>query len=164
MILNCRGAQKRIWYEHILNNLQQEDIGLLQALLFPYNITLNNVQATVLSDAIDYLKLRKICLIDVMSSHEFQLKAMPPWIPLDQIDLFIEQLVERLTHYGQNQSLKQLFEPLLQKIVQRRSFPLIESQDQVESLCKELNNCRNYITDPEGHPLWKRLSIEEFFK
>jgi len=164
LILNCQGAQKRIWYEHILKTLQQEDIGPLQTLLFPDNITLNDIQAACLYDAIDYLKLRKICLIEAISSHEFQLKAIPTWVPLDQIDLFVEQLIEKLINYGQNQSLKQLVEPLLQKIVQKRSFPSIESQDQVENLCKELNNCQNYITDLEGHPLWKRLFIEEFFK
>ncbi len=164
LILNCKGAQKRIWYEHILKNLKQGEIGTLQTLLFPQIIELNELASACISESIDYLTLRKICILKPVKNCQFQLEAMPPWVPLAHTDLFIDQLIESLTHYGQNQSLEHLFEPLLQRILKQHTFPSIESQNQVENLYQELNHCPNYITEPNGNPLWKRLSLEEFFK
>lgn len=164
LILDCKGAQQRIWYEQVLKLLKEEYKAVLQTLLFPHPFKLDVEKAAYLSEAVDYLNFRNICKIQEQADCQFILQAIPQWIPVEEIDLFIEQLTASLMQQGQNQTLEQLFEPLLIKLAFRRSFVPVESQLQVEKLHQTLSLCKNYITDPQGNPLWKRLSLPDFFK
>lgn len=161
IMLDCEGAQKRLWYEHIRSQLKKEQVGVLQTLLFPHTFDLEALQATYLQESIDYLTLRKICIIQALSDHQFQLQAIPQWLPLEELDLFIQQLVEGLMQWGQNRPLEQFFEPLLQQLLKNFSFTEVTSQSQVENLYQELQAYSTYLTDPSGHRIWSRWTAEE---
>lgn len=161
IMLDCAGAQKRLWYERICSQLKKEQVGVLQTLLFPHTFDLDALQATCLQESIDYLRLRKICTIQALTDHQFQLQAIPQWLPLDELDLFIQQLVEGLIQWGQNRPLEQLFEPLLQQLLKKFSFTEVTSQAQVENLYQELQAYSTYLTDPSGHRIWSRWTAED---
>lgn len=158
LILDCSGAQKRIQYEHIVRMLEKNDVGPLQNILFPHTFTLNQIDAACLSESVDYLNLRKICSIKSKTSQQFELLAFPQWVPPNQVDVFINHLIQSLSQYGQSQSLMHLFEPFLRKLSQSYISEPITNEEQVRLLQEQLNLCQNPITDPEGHKLWKQLS------
>ena len=164
LILDCAGAQKRVWYEHILSLLKQSEVGPLQCVLFPHEFSLDNLQAACLQESIDYLNFRKICTIESIDAHRFLLKSLPQWIPIEQAQLFVEQLVESIMQRGQNQSLEVLLTPLLHQLLKKHPIRPIENKEQVYRLYDELKTCSNYITDPEGNKLWQRLSGQDLLK
>lgn len=164
LILDCAGAQKRVWYEHILSTLKQSEVGPLQCVLFPHEFSLDNLQAACLQESIDYLNFRKICTIESIDIHRFHLKSLPQWVPIEQAQLFVEQLVESIMQRGQNQSLEVLLTPLLHQLLKRYSIRPIENKEQVYRLYDELKTCSNYITDPEGNKLWRKLSGPDLIK
>ena len=153
----------RIWYDGILKTLTTGTLENLQNLLFPHTFKLDRLQAACLNESIDHLHRRKMCRLRAASEDTFVLEAIPQWLPIEQIDLFIEQLVENLMEFGQNQTLKQVFEPLIKKLLSFKRFEKIESQSQVELLRQALESCENHITDPNGNLLWKKISLEELF-
>ena len=164
LILDCAGAQKRIQYERVLHMLGKNDVGPLQNVLFPHTFTLNQVDAACLSESIDYLNLRKICSIKPKASQQFELHALPQWVPLEQIDVFINHLVQSLSQYGQSQSLTHLFEPFLHKLSKVQKVEPVANEEQVRLLQEQLAHCQNPITDPEGHKLWKQLSESDLLR
>lgn len=163
LVLNCKGAQRRIWYDNILKKLKTGVFGNLQNLLFPHTFKLDLLQAACLNESIDHLQRRKICTLRSVAESTFVLEAVPQWLPIEQVDLFIGQLVENLMEFGQNQTLEQAFEPLLKKLLPYKHFEIIETQSQVELLRQTLDVCENCITDPNGKPLWRKISLEELF-
>lgn len=163
LILNCKGAQMRIWYDDVLKNLKTDSLNSLQTLLFPHTFKLDVLQAACLSESIDHLHRRKLCKLRSIASNEFSLEAIPQWMPIEQIDMFIEQIIENLMEFGQNQTLEQFFEPLLKKILPYKRFDCIENQAQVELLQQKLKSCNNCMTDPNGIPLWRKVSLSDLF-
>lgn len=164
LVLNCKGAQMRIWYDGILKSLKTGALENLQTLLFPYTFKLDRLQAVCLNESIDHLHRREICRLRISSEDTFVMEAIPQWLPIEQIDLFVEQLVENLMEFGQNQTLEQVFEPLIKKLLPYKRFELIEGQSQVELLHQTLESCENHITDPNGNLLWRKISLEELFR
>ena len=164
LILDCVGAQKRIHYERILHMLEKNQMGPLQNILFPYTIVLNQVDAACLAESIDYLTLRKICTIKPKTEQHFELYALPQWVPLKQIEVFVNHLVLSLSQYGQSQSLKHLFEPFLHKLLQFYEPEPIVNEGQVRLLQEQLSFCQNAITDPDGHKLWKQFTESDLLR
>ena len=164
LVLDCAGAQKRIWYEQILTTLKQADVGPLQYVLFPHEFSLDNLQAACLCESLDFLNFRKICVIESKDLSHFILKALPQWVPLEEIQLFVEQLVEAIMQRGQNQSFEALLTPLLHKLLKKHMVQPIENKEQVYHLYDELKQCSNYVTDPEGNKLWRKLSGQDLLK
>ena len=136
----------------------------MQCVLFPHEFSLDNLQSACLQESIDYLNFRKICTIESIDAHRFLLKSLPQWIPIEQAQLFVEQLVESIMQRGQNQSLEVLLTPLLYRLLKKHPIRPIENQEQVYRLYDELKTCSNYITDPEGNKLWRRLSGQDLLK
>ena len=164
LVLNCKGAQMRIWYDGILKTLKTGTLENLQTLLFPHTFKLDRLQAACLNESIDHLHRRKLCRLQTTSEDTFVLEAVPQWLPIEQVDLFIKQMVENLMEFGQNQTLVQVFEPLIKKLLPHKRFELIESPSQVELLRQTLESCENHITDPNGNRLWRKISLEELFR
>ena len=164
LVLNCKGAQMRIWYDGILKTLKKGSLENLQTLLFPHTFKLDRLQAACLNESIDHLHRRKLCRLQATAEDTFVLEAVPQWLPVEQVDLFVEQLVENLMEFGQNQTLEQVFEPLIKKLLPYKRFETIENQSQVELLRQTLESCENHITDPNGNLLWRKLSLEELFR
>ena len=164
LVLDGLGAQKRIWYERILMPLKQGMVGSLQDLLLPYIFSLEDLEAASLAEALDYLKLRKICTINQEQSNQFSLVALPQWVSLEQVELFVNHLVETLIQYGQNISLERFFTPFLHKLLRTKMFPPITKVEQVDLLQDQLKLCENGITDPEGKKLWNRISENDLMR
>ena len=164
LILDCAGAQKRIQYERIVHMLEKNEIGPLQNILFPYTFTLNQVDAACLTESMDYLTWRKICSVKSKTAQQFELHALPQWVPLKQIDVFINHLIQSLSQYGQSQSLLHLFEPFLHKLSQAYIPDPVLNEEQVRLLQEQLNLCQNPITDPEGRKLWKQFSETDLLR
>ena len=53
----------------------------------------------------------------MLQPNRFSLKALPQWVPLEEAQLFVEQLIESIMEHGQNQSLEVLLTPLLHKLL-----------------------------------------------
>lgn len=164
LVLNCKGAQMRIWYDGILKSLKTGTLENLQTLLFPHTFKLDRLQAACLKESMDHLHRRKLCRLQTTLEDTFVLEAVPQWLPVEQVDLFIEQVVENLMEFGQNQTLVQVFEPLIKKLLPYKRFETIESQSQVELLRQTLESCENHITDPNGNLLWQKISLEDLFR
>ena len=164
LILDCAGAQKRIQYERIVGMLEKNDVGPLQNILFPHTFTLNQIDAACLMESIDYLMLRKICSLKSKSAQQFELHALPQWVPLEQMDEFIHHLLQSLLQYGQSQSLLHFFEPFLHKLSQLYVATPVLNETQAQLLQEQLRHCQNPITDPEGHKLWKQFSESDLLR
>ena len=164
LILDCAGAQRRIQYERIVRMLEKNEVGPLQNILFPHTFTLNQVDAACLMESMDYLTLRKICSVKSKTAQQFDLHALPQWVPLKQIDVFINHLIQSLSQYGQSQTLLHLFEPFLHKLSQAYISDPVLNEEQVQLLQEQLSLCQNPITDPEGHKLWKQFSETDLLR
>ncbi|HCI56579.1 MAG TPA: hypothetical protein DEW74_00465, partial [Opitutae bacterium] len=164
VILDCKGAQMRIWYERIVRLLKKEQVGPLQTLLYPYVFSLDGPQAIAFAEAIDYLNLRKVCLAKALPTGQFQIDAIPQWLPLEQIQLFVHQTSHALIEWGQMQSIERQLNPLLLKLVQQQKFQEVTTAEQVKSICEELKTCSNYVTTPNGSSIWNRLPPQELLK
>ncbi len=161
LVLDCKGAQIRLWYDHIVSILKQEQIGPLQTLLFPHIFSLEDRQAAFFAESIDWLKFSKICIAHALSDTQFQLEALPQWVPSEQADLFIEQIAASLEHGGQMIALRYRFEPLLVRLAQRHQFEPMQSEKQIRILCRELQTCENYVTDPLGNHIWNQIYADD---
>ena len=157
LVFDCKGAQLRLWYDRIASLLKQEQIGPLQTLLFPHIFSLEDRRAALFSESLDWLKFSKICLAHALNDTQFQLEALPQWVPSEQADLFIEQIAASLEHGGQMIALRYRFEPLLVRLAQRHRFEPVTNEKQVRALCRELQTCENYITDPLGNHIWNQI-------
>ena len=161
LVLDCKGAQLRLWYDRIASLLKQEQIGPLQTLLFPHIFSLEDRRAALFSESLDWLKFSKICLARALSDTQFQLEALPQWVPSEQADLFIEQIAASLEYGGQMIALRYRFEPLLVRLAQRHRFEPVTNEKQVRALCRELQTCENYVTDPLGNHIWNRVDADD---
>ena len=164
VFLDCKGAQMRLWYDRISALFHQGKIGSLQTLLFPYIFSLEDRTAACFKESIDYVNFREICVVRALTDTQFQIDAIPQWLPTEQIDRFIAQLTNTLEQNGQMLSLAQRFEPLLTQILLHQTFEPIENEKQVRALCEELKQCENYITDPLGHSIWNRFTAEDLMR
>ena len=161
LVLDCKGAQLRLWYDRIASLLKQEQIGPLQTLLFPHIFSLEDRRAAFFSESLDWLKFSKICLARALSDTQFQLEALPQWVPSEQADLFIEQIAASLEYGGQMTALRYRFEPLLVRLAQRHRFEPVTNEKQVRALCRELQTCENYVTDPLGNHIWNQIYADD---
>lgn len=161
LVLDCKGAQLRLWYDRITSLLKQEQIGPLQTLLFPHIFSLEDRRAALFSESLDWLKFSKICLARALSDTQFQLEALPQWVPSEQADLFIEQIAASLEYGGQMIALRYRFEPLLVRLAQRHRFEPVTNEKQVRALCRELQTCENYVTDPLGNHIWNQIYADD---
>ena len=161
LILDCKGAQLRLWYDRIASLLKQEQIGSLQTLLFPHIFSLEDRRAALFSESLDWLKFSKICIAHALNDTQFQLEALPQWVPSEQADLFIEQIAASLEYGGQMIALRYRFEPLLVRLAQRHRFEPVTNEKQVRALCRELQTCENYVTDPLGNHIWNQIYADD---
>ena len=161
LVLDCKGAQLRLWYDRIASLLKQEQIGPLQTLLFPHIFSLEDRQAAFFTESIDWLKFSKICIARALNDTQFQLEALPQWVPSEQADLFIEQIAASLEYGGQMIAMRYRFEPLLVRLAQRHRFEPVTNEKQVRILCRELQTCENYVTDPLGNHIWNRVDADD---
>lgn len=161
LVFDCKGAQLRLWYDRIASLLKQEQIGPLQTLLFPHIFSLEDRRAAFFSESLDWLKFSKICIARSLSDTQFQLEALPQWVPSEQADLFIEQIAASLEYGGQMIALRYRFEPLLVRLAQRHRFEPVTNEKQVRILCRELQTCENYVTDPLGNHIWNRVDADD---
>ena len=161
LVLDCKGAQLRLWYDRIYSILKQEQIGPLQTLLFPHVFSLEDRRAALFSESLDWLKFSKICIVRALNDTQFQLEALPQWVPSEQADLFIEQIAASLEYGGQMIALRYRFEPLLVRLAQRYRLEPMQNEKQVRLLCRELQTCENYVTDPLGNHIWNRLDADD---
>ena len=161
LVFDCKGAQLRLWYDRIASLLKQEQIGPLQTLLFPHIFSLEDRRAALFSESIDWLKFSKICIARTLNGTQFQLEALPQWVPSKQADLFIEQIAASLEYGGQMIALRYRFEPLLIRLAQRRHFEPMQNEKQVRLLCRELQTCENYVTDPLGNHIWNQIYADD---
>ena len=161
LVLDCKSAQIRLWYDRVASLLKQEQVGALQTLLFPHVFFLEDRQAAFFKESIDWLKFKGICLAHALKDTQFQLEALPQWVPPEQADLFVEQVAASLEYGGQTTALKYRFEPLLVRLAQRYRFEPLTDEKQVRALCRRLQTCENYVTDPLGNHIWNRLDAED---
>ena len=161
LVLDCKGAQIRLWYDRIVSILKQEQIGPLQTLLFPHIFSLEDWQAAFFAESLDWLKFSKICIAHALSDTQFQLEALPQWVPSEQADLFVEQIAASLEYGGQMIALRYRFEPLLVRLAQLHRFEPVTNEKQVRALCRELQTCENYVTDPLGNHIWNRVDAND---
>ncbi|MBR1843897.1 MAG: DNA mismatch repair endonuclease MutL [Opitutales bacterium] len=161
LVLDCKGAQLRLWYDRIASLLKQEQIGPLQTLLFPHIFSLEDRRAAFFSESLDWLKFSKICIARALNDTQFQLEALPQWVPSEQADLFIEQIAASLEYGGQMIALRYRFEPLLVRLAQRHRFEPVTNEKQVRALCRELQTCENYVTDPLGNHIWNQIYADD---
>ena len=161
LVLDCKGAQLRLWYDRIASLLKQEQIGPLQTLLFPHIFSLEDRRAAFFSESLDWLKFSKICIARALNDTQFQLEALPQWVPSEQADLFIEQIAASLEYGGQMIALRYRFEPLLVRLAQRHRFEPVTNEKQVRALCRKLQTCENYVTDPLGNHIWNQIYADD---
>lgn len=161
LVFDCKGAQLRLWYDRIASLLKREQIGPLQTLLFPHIFSLEDRQAAFFAESLDWLKFSKICIARALSDTQFQLEALPQWVPSEQADLFIEQIAASLEHGGQMIALRYRFEPLLVRLAQRHRFEPMQNEKQIRALCRELQTCENYVTDPLGNHIWNQIYADD---
>ena len=161
LVFDCKGAQLRLWYDRIASLLKQEQIGPLQTLLFPHIFSLEDRRAAFFAESLDWLKFSKICIARSLNDTQFQLEALPQWVPSEQADLFIEQIAASLEYGGQMIALRYRFEPLLVRLAQRHRFEPVTNEKQVRALCRKLQTCENYVTDPLGNHIWNQIYADD---
>ena len=167
VLIDQHAAHERIVYEE----LKTQDSGLNtnsgegQALLIPQNLELNQSDAVVLRENLDYLKKLNFSL-EEFGANSFLIRSVPVQLSgISALEVLLEVL-SQLKTFGSQTTVEEKKEAMLKLIACHgavRSGDRL-SQDEMSFLIKRMGEIQNPHTCPHGRPTMIKFGISDLEK
>ncbi len=163
-LIDQHAAAERIRYEIYYEKLGEAPI--VKGLLIPFDLELRPVQESIVGKHLKEFEKIGIYLKQVKS--RFQVTQIPIWLNDDDINLFVETVIDSLEKY-KAVNLKDLRDSLAKSIACKGAIKANEalSLDEVNHLIAELRKTENPYFCPHGRPVsvfFSHYQIEKLFK
>lgn len=162
-LMDQHAAAERINYEkyyEILANPNQPTTSLL----VPYVLSFTKQEALFIEQKLDVFKEIGFVL-DQVGSTDYAVREIPLWANLDNADDIIYNIISLMI---QNRKIDIMYfrDSIAKQISCKASIKANHriSIDEVNSLIKQLNNCKNPYTCPHGRPTIIKLSVSDIEK
>lgn len=162
-LMDQHAAAERINYEkyyEILANPNQPATGLL----VPIVLSFTKQEALFIEEKLDVFKSIGF-LLDQVGATDYAVREIPLWANLDNADDIIYNIISLMI---QNRKIDVMYfrDAIAKQISCKASIKANHriSLDEVNSLVKQLNNCKNPYTCPHGRPTIIKLSVSDIEK
>lgn len=157
IILNPRAARERVLLESIQNDLQQGQPPS-QTLLLPAVIELPPLEASLLSDQLDFFQNLGFSL-EAFGRHAFRLRAVPAWLADPHPPNTIEFLLGRIRDRGLDPADWDAARLWIARMAAAREAPRTPPANPAdwEHLARSLLQCQHPLLDARGRPTFLDL-------
>lgn len=162
-LIHQQNAHERILYERFADALESNPI-VVQRSLFPATIDLNNADAALLTELLPYLKKLGF-LLEPFGGSSFILQGTPTMLDTGNEHKILEQVLEQYKHFSTNLSYSRV-EKLLRTMAMQQSIKenKVLSENEMDTLVKELFTCKTPGTTPNGKPTFFAFYTNELKK
>jgi DNA mismatch repair protein MutL len=160
VLLDQHAAHERIILERLKKTAEQKPVS--QQLLIPEIISMPAGQISLFSDYIDFLK--QIGLeVEIFGRDAIAVKALPALLSHSQAREVISDIADKLSEQSPSSSLQEKKEKIFAALACRAAIKAnhILSLEEVEALCRDLENTPFNHTCPHGRPIFIRVSLSE---
>ncbi|MBQ8468799.1 MAG: DNA mismatch repair endonuclease MutL [Clostridia bacterium] len=166
-MIDQHAAHERILYEKFTKEYNAKRL-VIQPLMFPYILTVNPTEFTILSECLD--QMRELGFdIDEFGDRTFKVSALPMLLSDLNFDMFFEGF---LSETKSNLSALKQSDMVKEKLMQHSCKSAVKAGNdlsnlEIETLFKEMNNEKIPLFCPHGRPIAVRVTkteIEKWFK
>lgn len=160
VLLDQHAAHERIILERLKKTEGQKNIS--QQLLIPEIVSLSAGQTSLFSDYIDFLS--KIGLeVEIFGRDAIAVKALPAILSHSQVKEVISDIADKLSEQSPLSSLHEKKEKIFAALACRAAIKAnyVLSLEEVEALCRDLEDTPFNLTCPHGRPISIRFSLSE---
>lgn len=165
-MIDQHAAQERIWYEHFLEKLNQEEQSV-QMLAVPLVLEFTAAEALLIEQRLEIFKQLGL-IVEHFGHHAYMVRAYPVWFPKEEAESFLREVIHHLlTHQGKldwTVLRDDLAKMACKKAIKANRYL---TKQEMEALLEDLRRCQNPYTCPHGRPITVLLSkyeIEKMFK
>ena len=161
ILLDYRAAHRRILYESLLKSWKQTSTPS-QPLLFPESIELDPIATEHLDKQLDLLNSTGF-EIERFGKAVFRIHAIPAWLPLENLQLFIQDFIskaqEGLLRTKQSDLIHETLAKMATQYASTTSLP--QTEHEASRLAIELLATSNPLASPSGHRTYFELPHSE---
>lgn len=173
-MVDQHAAQERIFYERFLGMAREMQVQR-QPLLIPLTIHLHPQEASLLNELLHLRKEEILGLgieIEPFGQHTFLVRSYPAWIPPEEEEFWLQEILQRLLHHGGNPSKISIEDVLDETIMGLACKAAIKANrhlrvEEMQQLLDDLRLARQPFTCPHGRPVVIHFShnqIKRMFK
>ncbi len=173
-MVDQHAAQERIFYERFSELARQFQVQR-QPLLIPLTIHLHPKEASLLNELLTLRKEEILNLgmeIEPFGQHTFLVRSYPSWIPPDEEDFWIQEILHRLLNAG-GDPMKIAMNDILDEVIMGLACKAaIKANrhlrlEEMQRLLDDLRQARQPYTCPHGRPVvihFSQNQIKRMFK
>ena len=160
-LLDQHVAHERILYERYMDKFYSHDISM-QMLLDPIILELSNVDMLHVENNLD-LFMKFGFEIEIFGNNHIMIRCVPTVFGVPESEKFILQIIDNIEEIKNNYELKG------EKFASMACRAAIKANDkihnlEIDSLIKQLNQCKNPFTCPHGRPIIVEITMKEIEK
>lgn len=166
-IIDQHAAAEMVLFEEYLTKLKEECIDT-QSFLVPVGISLAPKDIQLLEQSFSLLSMYGIDL-SLSGNDEISVQALPFSMQITQVEAFISELLDILRETGES-SEEHVSTTFRKKIAASLAchsairFGDSLTQSEVDTIVRDLQQCREYTTCPHGRPIIYTLSLGDLDK
>ncbi|MGE9296455.1 MAG: hypothetical protein ACQKBV_09240, partial [Puniceicoccales bacterium] len=163
-ILRLRAAHERVWFERIAGYFASQSPAR-QQLLFPIPLEFEPRAAAALQEHLEWVQGNGFSL-EEFGRNFYRLEAHPDWLPEQQAEPFVRDLVDRLREGEIDPRKTDLAHEQLAKIAATRSVRYDDDLPDaaIELLAEQLLACQQPLACPRGRPTIVEFTANELRK
>lgn len=161
VILNCKGAHQRVWYESIQKGFEDQRIQS-QQLLFPIPVELDALMSNALEGHLPTLNKTGF-KVELFGRNFYRIEAVPEWLDPAQAEKFLRDAAGLIKEHG---GATQKADLLQEKIARFASLQAPQSKNNrtpeaATALANKLLSCNNPLTCPRGYPTYSETTLQD---
>jgi len=163
-ILRLRAAHERIWFERIVKDFASQSHAR-QQLLLPLPLEFEPRAAAAVQEHHQWLNDSGFTL-DEFGRNFYRLEAHPEWLPENQAETFLRDLIDRLREGEIDPAQSHLAHEQLAQLAATRAVRYDDNPPDaaIERLAHQLLQCQQPLACPRGRPTIVELSANELRK
>ncbi len=158
VLLHLRQADQRVRFEQIMRSLENVD-ARSQGLLIPEPFELEPLAAEALEAHRPLLNSQGFS-IEPFGRHFYRIEAVPTWLPSDQAESYLRDLIDEIRQRGGGQKNNKLVWETVANLAVRGSYQKSDrmSSEEACKLVDQLLDCAVPHTSPFGKPTYHEIS------
>ncbi|MGJ8638972.1 MAG: DNA mismatch repair endonuclease MutL [Opitutaceae bacterium] len=162
VMLHLRNADQRVRYERICKDFKAASVAS-QRLLIPHPLEFEPLASEALNAQLDLLNKQGF-EIEEFGRHFYRIGAIPTWLPENQAEDFVRDLVDQLRQRGDIRKGGELAWQAIAKLAVEGSYQTKDTiaDSSIQQLADDLLNCQTPHTSPFGKPTFNEVSWKEW--